>query len=136
MAKYQSSSCGHCGVNWQFMGSNDTNIGPPKVKCRSCNQINSTKMYLYRDANWFGKLYYWISLLFNTILFSGVALAVGIGGLMGKFESGIIGYVVGVISLTISLFMFKNIMRIPKNIQVLEKLYDRNGGFLWSDQYY
>ena len=32
--------------------------------------------------------------------------------------------------------MFKNVLDIPKSIKNLEKLYDKNGGFLWSDEQY
>ena len=80
MASYQSTNCGSCGVSWQNMSAtHDTNIGPPYIKCRHCNSVNKTEMYLYRDANWFGKLYYWFSISFSTLLFGVGSIIAGIG---------------------------------------------------------
>lgn len=136
MGKYQTTKCGYCGINWAIMSAVDSNIGPPKVKCRNCDEINNTEMYLYRDANWFGKLYYWVSSLINVIIFGGISFVLGIGGLSGKFDSGNLGYVVGLVALVFSLFKFKDVFEIPKSIKNLERIYDKNGGFLWSDEYY
>ena len=136
MATYQTTKCGSCGTTWDSMGAVDSNIGPPKVKCRFCNGMNKTKMYLYRDANWFGRLYHWATSLVYAIIFGGILLMVGIGGLLGKFDAGWIGYTIGFVALVVSFIMFKNVLDIPKSIKNLEKLYDKNGGFLWSDEQY
>jgi hypothetical protein len=138
MATYQTTKCGSCGTAWDSMGAKDSNIGPTKIKCRSCNGINRTKMYLYRDANWFGKLYYWVTSLVYVIIFGGVSLLAGLGGLLGKFEEAVgwFGYVIGFFGLAYSFYMFKGAYDIPKSIKKLEEIFDENGGFLWSDEAY
>jgi hypothetical protein len=138
MATYQTTNCGSCGITWDSMGAVDSNIGPRKIKCRICNGINNTDMYLYRDANWFGKLYYWVTSLVYVIIFGGISLLVGIGGIIGKFEEAVgwFGYVIGFFGLAYSFYMFKGVYDIPKSIKQLEEIYDKNGGFLWSDEAY
>ena len=135
MASYQSTNCGACGASWQNMSvEHDTNIGPPLIKCRQCNTLNKTKMYLYRDANWFGKLYYWVSTSFSTLLFGGGAIFGGIA--LVRSDIGTIAIIIGVLITGFGLYLFKRLFDSPKYFKILEETFDNNGGFLWSDETY
>ena len=48
MAIYKTTSCSGCGVKWQFMERNpiDLIVGPPVIKCSSCNTFHKTGMLL------------------------------------------------------------------------------------------
>ena len=135
MASYQSTNCGSCGASWQNMSAtHDTNIGPPYIKCRHCNSVNKTEMYLYRDANWFGKLYYWFSISFSTLLFGVGSIIAGIGFI--RSDIGNIAIVVGVLLLGFGFYQIKKLFDSSKYFKILEKTFDNNGGFLWSDEAY
>ena len=140
MGVYTSTSCGSCGANWEFMSYGRRNqVGPPYVKCKVCNAVNKTSSKLYRDIGTFRRIYFWLDQGFSNLFF-------GIGGF-----SMVYGFVfyseapdVGVflkIFITLmggglGVFQFYNLFTTPKQIRNIEELYDKNGGFLWSDEQY
>lgn len=48
MAIYKTTRCSKCGLKWQFMERNpiDLIVGPPIIKCSSCNTLHKTGMLL------------------------------------------------------------------------------------------
>ena len=60
-----------------------------------------------------------------VIIFGGLSLLAGLGGLLGKFEEAVgwVGYVIGFFGLAYFLYMFKGAYDIPKSIKKLEEAY-------------
>ena len=159
-----SSKCGHCGANWNISIGANSNIGPPVIKCKSCNGLNKTNMYLYRQANLFGKIWFWI-----TQSLGGFYMIIPIGIIYAQFvttsetvydrwgdvveikeippdpNAFLIGFALVLAAVIFYLFIPLDSL---KFIKELERRFDENGakayvtesskdydGFLWSDEW-
>jgi len=146
MGIYKTTKCGHCGIKWEFLKpSLDEKLGPPFIKCQSCNTLNKTKSKLYRDLSLKeqdklrfknDKIFFIINILIIIL-----CLLWGWGLLQVEIEErSLIGTLL-VLSIP-GLILFNSIKRIeghqPLNeiVSELEKEYDNNGGFIWSNQWY
>ena len=149
---YTSAKCPHCGDRWALLDPDGPNtlggkIGPPVLKCGACLKDVETGYKFIRDLNIFEKLIYvylkqifaiilsmvflymayFITTIdaFRDLLFSGNFVGIVFGG-------GVVVY-----------FLYFAVMGIKNNINIgdndtkaMEELYDANGGFLWSYEFY
>lgn len=158
MGIYTTTKCGHCGEKWEFLSSKRSNIllGPPVVKCSSCNGLNKTKHKLFRDMNNLEKGWFYLQQGFLRIIYNVFIILLGIGlsyGLLfledekGKipFNSMVdMGNYVGIIifggmGLSMVWFGWKNLkqsFQLNDIIENLENTYDNNGDFVWSWEFY
>jgi hypothetical protein len=156
MGVYVTTKCGHCSNNWQFFQYGGNSVcGAPNVKCHHCHGMNSTKMDLYRNFDLKDKISFFITEIIFGIGFS--FLLLGIGGYFfftffieqNFFDFSIskdpwywiiIGKLfIAFISLGplyVGLNSIYNKLTIYKQIKKMEKVYDEQGGFLWSNQQY
>ena len=126
--------CGHCNVLWTSeVEESDSLCGPPHIKCRACKKINNTNRVLYRELGLGDKIWVFGG-LFLAVLFYGILpVALGICALVlgwGGEELSIIFILGGGFGLWWGLF--KQIDFLKKN----DALYDKNGGFVWSNEEY
>ena len=158
MGTYITTKCGHCNVKWEFLNSTRLNIklGPPIIKCSSCNGLNKTKHKLYRDMNTFEKVWLYVEQTFLRFIFNLGVIIMGFGMLYGSLlmeeEDGTIplnnmleidNYFGIIIFLSIGLgiiwFGFNNLkqsFQLKEIIKIYEETHDKNGGFIWSHEYY
>ena len=138
MGVYTSISCGSCGANWEVWEyGRESKLGSPLVKCKVCQAINKTSSKLFRDMNFFQKIIFWINHIISTLFFATAGLVFGIGvAFYAEDWEGWTKYIVLLISIIFALYQFKEIYIIPKAIKSLEQIFDKNGGFLWSDEQY
>ena len=138
MGVYTSTSCGSCGANWDYMAAGRRNpVGPPYVKCRVCNTINKTSSKLYRDMGTFRRIFFWLDLGSANLIF-------GLGGLGGAIGFAFFAPDVNIYLKILIVIAFGslgvsqlyNLFTTPKQIRYIEKTFDKNGGFLWSDEQY
>ncbi len=145
MVVYSSAKCGHCGISWTSLNPNAPSqsfdkIGPPVIRCSTCLKDNKTKWKLPRDLNIIEKLINVKGKQVFGILFS---LAIIIGGFYfgigiyletdgGLFE-GLFFFCLGVIPGVIGL---KNNLTVHTDLDYLERKFDKNGGFCWSNEIY
>ena len=148
MGIYSSTKCGSCGEYWQFMENrNNLSIGPPYLKCRKCLAINKTKQILWRDANLFKKIWFLGVNSIRSIFFGCLGLVMFYAGISKLYEYFFTDnyddyagpFWLTIITLLGGFMAYKQfIFLITANSQfkVLEDLYDKNGGFIWSDEMY
>jgi len=156
MGIYVTTRCGHCDKAWQlFQYGGNSVCGAPNVKCHHCNGMNVTKMDLYRNFDFSDEVSFFVTEVLFGIGFA--LLGLGIGGYFfntffieqNYFDFSIskdpwywifIGKAfIAFISLGPILFGIKLIMSkltVYKKIKRMEKMYDHQGGFLWSNQQY
>lgn len=154
MGVYVTIRCGHCNKPWQLhqYGANSV-CGAPNVKCSFCKGMNGTKRDLYRNFDFGDKVSFFVTEVFFPICFGCIGL--GIGGyffnsffiqqnffdfnlsndpwywiLVGKIF--IIFISLG--PLHFGLHIIYNKLNIYRQINKMQKVYDKQGGFLWSDQ--
>lgn len=156
MGIYVTTKCGHCNKSWQlFQYGGNSLCGAPNVKCRHCNGMNLTKMDLYRNFNLSDKVSFFLTEILFGIGFACIGLGIG-GYFFNTFfiEQNFFDFSISkdpwywiligklfiiFISLGPLLFSFKlfyNKLTVFRNIKKMEKIYDRQGGFLWSNQQY
>ena len=137
MGVLKSTSCGSCGAKWQVLESVGNNmLGSPLVKCRVCKSLNKTSLKLYRDMNLFKKIIFWTDTIFTHSILGFAALFFGIG--VGFFAevSYMQKFIALIITIPLFIFLTKNLFYLPKAIKYFEETYDKNGGYLWSNEMY
>lgn len=146
MGTYSSTSCGNCGQVWQNMESGrNSSFGSPIIKCRACHSLNESESKLYRDMNLFEKGFFWSGQIFLN------GLIYGIGGiLMGlhfidrfdMLERLVQGFGFYSAFMVAVFFAFMGygvsniygLIKLLSTIKKIQALYDKNGGFLWSNE--
>ena len=158
MGSYITTKCGHCNIKWEFLNSTRLNIklGPPIIKCSNCNGLNTTKHKLYRDMSTLEKIWLYVEQTFLRFLFNLGVILSGFGMLYGTLlledEEGRIplnkmieidNYVGIIIFLLIGIgivwFGYNNLkqsFQLKEIIKSFEGVHDKNGGFVWSNEYY
>lgn len=123
--------CGHCNVLWTSeVEESDSLCGPPHIKCRSCKKINNTNRVLYRDMDIGDKIWVFGG-LFLAVLFYGIfPVVLGVFAIIWGKDAGVIAIAIGAFGIWWGLF--KQIDFFKKN----DALYDKNGGFVWSNEEY
>ena len=157
MGTYQTSKCGHCKKTWAFMEyGGDSSCGPPVIKCVHCNGLNRTKMKLYREMTFFNKLTFWLGRGLVKPIFGLFMIGFGMAILYWQYLTvedngqspmshmleinnwfGIIFFhaiAIGVAWLGIS--QIRDTLSTKKQVQIMEQIFDENGGFFWSNQQY
>lgn len=156
--RYVTTKCGHCKTKWEFLSSErvDILLGPPVVKCSSCGGLNKTKHKLYRDMNFFQKSWFFIQQGLLRIIYNSGIIVFGIliprNFLITRDKYGnipLVGYledgnyfgplIITGIGLGISWFGYNNLkdsFQLKGITRELEKRFDDNGGFLWSNEFY
>ena len=164
MSTYKTTRCGSCGTAWKFMERNPISImlGPPKVKCRNCHSINSTDLTLPRDItpSQYQKLQRQVVAIYLRVIISAIIYApVMVGSFylaldfvqddkmvfLGKLLFGLGFTSLGLYllyNLWQTIIFYKEVFA-ANLIQTaldgnkwVEELYDKNSGFLWSDEWY
>lgn len=142
MGVYTTTKCGNCKKYWElFSYGRRGKIGSPIVKCRSCNSLNRTNLFLYRDSSRFTRIWFWTERTFESLFFSILGFLLG-GSLLlsDKFSAGedipVFLKFIGIGIISFSFYGLYNFFNIKKNMSEIEKTFDNNGGFLWSDQQY
>ena len=134
MAVYTTTSCGSCGAEWESMSVGKRNsVGPPLVKCKVCNTLNKTSHKLYRNMNTFNRILFWLGEGTYSFIF-------GLGGAVGMalFANDInifLRIIIPVILGALGCLVLINLFNKPKQISEIEEIYDKNGGFMWSDDF-
>ena len=157
MGTYKTSKCGHCKKTWAFMEyGGDSSCGPPIIKCVHCNSLNRTKMKLYRNMNLFSRITFWLGRgLFKSIFgffMIGFGLAIFYWQYLTVEENGqtplaymleinnwfgiIIFHAIALGVVWLGIFQIKEALSTKKQIKSMEELFDKNGGFFWSNQQY
>tara|TARA_R110002020_G_scaffold425459_2_gene634886 strand:- start:1684 stop:2088 length:405 start_codon:yes stop_codon:yes gene_type:complete len=123
--------CGHCNVLWTSeVEESDSLCGPPHIKCRACKKINNTNRVLYRDMDIGDKIWVFGG-LFLAVLFYGIfPVVLGVFAIIWGKDAGVIAIGIGAFGIWWGLF--KQIDFFKKN----DALYDKNGGFVWSNEEY
>ena len=115
MGNYTITRCGICSETWEAVSAPaSTLFGAPNVKCKSCGIINKTRFTLYRDMSVGLKMFF----LFGQFVF--------------KFFLGVLGLLLIYPGIRILLDVFLTF----KIIKSIQNTYDKNGGFLWSNEQY
>ena len=151
MAVYRTTSCGVCGIEFETMENRGKiYIGPPVIKCRHCESLNNTNWVLPNQAT------LWINFLDISQSVRNVltALMVVLGCISVYFA--ILIDLLGFIEIInedeihpIALFLplvciitfgrpliswYKALVERKEYHSTLVKLFNEQGGFLWSDQ--
>ena len=146
MGIYKTTKCGFCDIKWEFLKpSLDDRLGPPIIKCQSCNTLNKTKSKLFRDLTQKeqkmikfknDKLFF----LINTFL---IVISILLGWILLGIEVEDRSLMGTLIVLSVpGLILFGSIKRIEEHesldeiVSKIENEYDKNGGFIWSNQWY
>lgn len=162
MSVYTTAKCGHCGVRWTTLNPNVAYgiFGPPVIRCAECLKDNETKHKLLRDVNpvlkwailifrsFFGvafslaiivgsgfMFYYWYPFLFENISKIG-SLGKGAGNAILGVIFNIIGFMIPVGVLILGIRGVQANITYSKDVEDIEYLFDKNGGFLWSYEAY
>jgi hypothetical protein len=158
MSVYTTAKCGHCGEKWTRLNPNVPwgIFGPPVIRCIKCNKDNKTRHKLPRDVNPIIKVLISAIKGFFGLLVSLIILCVGpaIGmGVYSEYGSNFI-YVSGdpskginyVFTVMILLFVIGpviygikgviNTLKFKSDMLIVERKFDENGGFLWSNEAY
>ena len=139
MPIYTTTKCGKCGAIWENMSSTSArneSIGPPLIKCRLCLCLNRTNQVLYRDASLFKKIRFWLKTIYSIILLGIAPLAFGLYTLINPSSLNLhpaFSLLIIFIGLFFIYGFYKSYSNLD-NIKNIEKKYDSNGGFLWSDE--
>lgn len=151
MGTYTTTKCGYCNYKFEFMSyGRHSLIGPPRIKCIRCGQFNNTSFTLYRDTNNWQKFSFWIGQFFSRVVYGLFSLIFGSGGLLylifsGKYAQmwtdenyfGILFFTA--IGAGMSYFGYDSIREMlytKTACKDIEKVYDENGGYLKSDQFF
>ena len=135
MGKYKTTKCGHCKHYWEILApAGSAVVGPPIIKCRNCNGLNRTSRNLYRDVKVSQKIYFWAGTLISSIIFGIGGIAGGIGLISNKDKSGTLGIIMGSFFLIFGVLNFYILYKTKDGLKVMEDDFDKNGGFLWSDE--
>ena len=134
----------------------DSSCGPPVIKCIHCNSLNRTKMKLYRDMTIFNKITFWLGYgVFKTI-FGAFMIFFGMGTLYFLYAIfqdngltmmahmleinnwfGIILFHAIAAGVTwVGILQIRETLSAKKHIKIIEDLFDKNGGYFWSNQQY
>ncbi|WP_282125621.1 hypothetical protein [Marinifilum flexuosum] len=151
MGTYTTTKCGNCGHAFETLNyGRHSIVGPPKIKCASCNTINMTSFKLYRDMGMSNKIYFWIGQVFGTAIMGLVSFIIGVSWLyymttngdyvkMWEIDNYIGLLILGGIPISLlfkGVFHIKDLSLVKKSCEAIEDLYDKNGGFILSDQYF
>lgn len=157
MGTYQTSRCGHCKKTWAFMQYGaDSSCGPSVIKCIHCNSLNRTKMKLYRDMTSFDRFTFWLRRGFLKPIIGLIMLGIGMGIIYWQYltveENGqfpmanmlenngwfgiIIIHVIAISFAWYGISHIKDTLLTKKQIKEMEEIFDKNGGFFWSNQQY
>lgn len=137
-------NCKDCGNSCKTPIINGSAIGSPKIKCNVCGKIISTKFYLYSQANWFGRIYFWFSKILSIhnllfIVLPVIYIIVFILMQLGLYENPNPAetwqYLLVLILMIFMLFIrIRHLLSLKKQIDWLEKTYKKNGGFLLGNE--
>jgi len=137
MAVYTTTSCGSCGAKWEVMSVGTTSpVGPPLVKCKVCHVKNKTSCKLYRDMSGFERLLFWLGESIYCFVFGPIGLGGAIGIAFYADFNIFLRIIIAIILLGLGTLVFVNLFTKPQQIKDMEKLFDKNGGFLWSNEQY
>jgi hypothetical protein len=137
MGTYTSSRCGHCGSTWQFMESGrNSKFGSPIVKCVTCKGLNKTNSKLYRDMNLFSRVLFWFRQAVTWGLINGLLpLVGGVYGLVKALEAeSALGGIFATLFILFGSYNLYGLTKLMDKIKETEDLFDKNGGFLWSNE--
>ena len=156
MGRYVTTRCGHCDKNWQlFRYGGNSVCGSSNVKCHYCSGMNVTKMNLFRNFNLNDKISFFITEILFAIGFASIGLGMGSYFFNTFFiEQSFFNFSISkdpwywiligklfILFITLGplLFGFNTIynkLSVFRQIKKMEKKYDKQGGFLWSNQQY
>ena len=135
MSVYETIKCCYCNDRWKDMEMGRSSaIGPPFIKCRKCGGLNKTKRVLYRDASSWRKFRVLTNYGFQTFFYGGLGLVV-----TWQMFVRLDGWwkLLGIAALAFSLQQWYYLFfGMKKDIIKMEEIFDKNGGFVWSDQAY
>ena len=131
MGVYTTTRCGYCNDKWEDMewGSHPS-IGPPFIKCRKCGGLNKTKQVLYRDASLGRKISFWFGQGLTALIYGVGAVGLGIGMLSSMESYRWIAF----FPIIFGMFQLYQLSQQKKDAKALEDSFDKNGGFVWSDE--
>jgi len=130
---YTTSRCGHCKIIFQSMDTSDWPVGASVIKCSHCGGMNNTGKTLWRDMSSIRKFGISIKLLFSTLVFVISPFAGGIALLLYAENWW---KILSVLAFLFSYTQGKNLFYINKFHKIIEKRFDENGGFLYSNEQY
>ena len=151
MGIYRTTSCGVCGIEFEYMQSRGKiYIGPPIIKCRQCESLNKTNWVLPNQATlWINFLD--ISQSVRNVLTALAAVLVSISiyivllldllGFIEMINEDEIHPIALFIPLACIIAFGKTLISWYQALverkeyhSTLVKLFNEQGGFLWSDQ--
>lgn len=156
MGIYVTTKCGSCGKTWQsFHYGGNSICGAPYIKCYNCKNLNTTKMDLFRNFSFNDKVsFFFTEILFGS-LFGLIGLIIGCYFFNTFFiEQNFFNFslsndpwywiLIGKLFVLIiclgpiffGLQIIYNKITTYFQINKMEKTYDKQGGFLWSNQQY
>ncbi len=138
MGVYTTTKCGNCGTAWESMShGRHSACGPDLVKCSNCLALNKTGAKLFRDMNAYQKFMVYAGQTLSCLMYGLAGTAFGGGILIGKMGEGW-GQLFGLIPLLFGLSQMRDLFFVlnGKAQAAIEKVYDENGGFIWSHQQY
>ena len=137
MAVYTTTKCGSCGAKWEDESVRGlSSVGPPLVKCKACNINNKTSLKLYRDMNTFEGLFFWLGQGAYCFVFGQVVLGGAIGIAFYADFNILLRIIISIILGGLGVLVFFNLFTKPQQIKDMEELFDKNGGFHWSNEPY
>jgi len=158
MSVYTTAKCGHCGEKWTSLNPSVPwgIFGPPVIRCIHCQKDNKTRHKLPRDVNPIIKVLISAIKGFFGLVVSLAILCVGPAIFFGMYQSyGPDWYYVSsdpskgfnfVFVGMIAFFVFgsfywgitgiRNSLKFDSDMRIVERKFDENGGFLWSNEAY
>ena len=136
--RFTTVRCGGCNTAWTWGDTQgDRSIcGPPIIKCRTCGTLNKTGRVLWREASTFTKARVYASSTFSVIFMGLGSAAIGLYGLFEGLEE--FWKIMAILPLWFSYVTIKDYIDVIKGNPQADNdaLYDKNGGFHWSDEQY
>ena len=137
MAVYTTTKCGSCGAKWEDDSVRVfSSVGPPLVKCKACNINNKTSLKLYRDMSTFDRLFFWLGQGAYCFVFGPLGLGSAISIAFYTDFNIFLRIIISIILGCLGILVFFNLFTKPQQIKDMEELFDKNGGFLWSNEQY
>ena len=150
MGTYRFSKCGNCGHFFETgEWGRDSAFGPPMIKCSLCDSLNKTNYTLFRDMSFFKKASVIFGQFFRVLLFGigGIFFSIGwiwnfldLPGVIQNGVDSIVGFLL-MLAIPIGILIYaiseiRSFLNLFKTIKTYEKMYDKNKGFLWSNEWF
>ena len=129
---FNCNRCINCKIHFTSNKTRVTKCGPPIIKCQYCNKLNHTNLKLYRDLKAIEKVHEYLNHFLASLFLFGLMVYL----IYQVSDSLTAVLVLFIILVSIIFLLVIDMLNKKKLLKKTEKVFEINGGFVWSHQYF